>query len=188
MGLGKLIAWVLLIAAFFSAAAEIAAQALTGTFGYMSAHDVLYTLIPGKYIVFQGWIEDHVSPTLWNPVLRTVLSLPAWSLFAVPGLALAWACRTRHTPDDETDDRAYTTYEDIVAAAEEADEEAGEYQPSKYADHAEYDPTRADLEDEQDIELLIKEGREAGDGEPPRLGRMTLLPPASEKRAREKKN
>ena len=123
MRLGKLIAKALLMAAFLAAMLEVAGRVITGTMDYMSAHDLLYTFVPGKYIVFQSWIEDHISRALWDPVLRTVLSLPAWALFGIPGVALAWACRTRHADEEEHGD-AGTTYEDIVAAAKEAPVEA----------------------------------------------------------------
>ena len=182
MRLGKLIAKALLMAAFLAAMLEVAGRVITGTMDYMSAHDLLYTFVPGKYIVFQSWIEDHISRALWDPVLRTVLSLPAWALFGIPGVALAWACRTRHADEEEHGD-AGTTYEDIVAAAKEADEEAGEYLPSKYAEHAEYDPTKVEPENDEDVEALIRDAESHG-GEPPRIDRRLLLPHVSEEQER----
>ena len=36
-----------------------------------------------------------VSPALWDPVLKTVLAVPAWALFAVLGATFAWLGRRR---------------------------------------------------------------------------------------------
>jgi hypothetical protein len=146
---GKLIAWIFLIAAFVAAAAETAAHAIQGTVGLMSAHELLYTLAPGKYIIAQGWIEDHLGRALWDPALRTVLIMPAWALFLVPGIALIWLFRVRPDPfERHGEDAPHSTYEDVVAAAEEANGEARDDTPSKYAGYALYDPTDLPAEDE----------------------------------------
>ena len=34
-----------------------------------------------------------ISPALWDPLLVSLLSLPAWFLFGAPGGTLVWYCR-----------------------------------------------------------------------------------------------
>ena len=43
----------------------------------------------------QAAIERHVNPSLWDPVILTVLQVPSWIIFAVLGLLLYWLGRKR---------------------------------------------------------------------------------------------
>jgi hypothetical protein len=36
-----------------------------------------------------------ISPLLWDPLLKTLLAIPAWCLFALTGGALSYAARRR---------------------------------------------------------------------------------------------
>jgi len=85
--------WVLLLVAFASAAAEAVVRAYPGWGGiFASAHDLWYTIWPGSLVVTQIRVEK-VMPALWDPVILTVLALPAWALFGVSGTALVWLYR-----------------------------------------------------------------------------------------------
>ena len=93
MRFGFYIGWVLLLAAFAGAAAETIARALPGGAGWMlSAADLWQALWPGAYLISAIRISA-VVPQLWDPVILTFLSVPAWMLFGLPGVILAWMCR-----------------------------------------------------------------------------------------------
>ena len=86
--------WALMVLAFAAASAETLARSLPGKPGlFLSAYDLWYAAWPGNLVVTQIRIEKFLHPWLWDPVIVTVLAPPAWALFGVPGLALAWFFR-----------------------------------------------------------------------------------------------
>jgi len=156
------IGWMLLGAAFLAAGAESAAQALAHEWGFMSASDVMRLLTPHLFDV----IELSVPPLAWNFVVLPLLALPGWLLLGVPGAMLAWRYRAPLEIGEEGDeDFPHTTYEEIVAAAEEADKDDIGL-PSKYRDLAEYDPSVAPGEDQGEV-FADPDDRERADIVPP---------------------
>ncbi|MDP6925998.1 MAG: hypothetical protein QGG84_02790 [Rhodospirillales bacterium] len=148
MRIGKIIGWALLIGAFVFAGAETAAQGIAvsqgGSFGHKSAYTVLSTLLPDFLTALRIFIETNLSPALWDPVITGILVLPGWLTLGVPGIFLAWKCRDLPLGGVDSDDDIMltTSYEDIMAAAEEADE-YGRSPPSKYKDLDDFDPARS---------------------------------------------
>jgi len=142
MHIGRLIGWILLVSAFVFAAAEVAAQGVAGEFGILGAVDVLDILAPDLLDRLVLAVRDGIHPFAWDPVLLTLMALPGWLITGVPGAALAWKFRTPPIGGEEDDNLPYTTYEDIVAAAEEEQGLQSE-EPSKYKDLHEFDPTDA---------------------------------------------
>ena len=128
----------MIVGALLFATAETAAQAMSGEFGIMSAARVVEILAPEYFYQFR------------DPMGLLLFKLPGWFLFGAPGVTLAWKYRAiplgGEEPDGET---IHTTYEDIVAAAEEADEWISN-RPSKYSELEEYDPTDP-LPDEEEL-------------------------------------
>ena len=122
--------------ALLFAAAETAAQAMSGEFGIMSAARVVEILAPEYFYQFR------------KPMGLLLFKLPGWFLFGAPGVTLAWKFRAiplgGEEPDGET---VHTTYEDIVAAAEEAEEWISN-RPSKYVHLEDFDPTNPLLEED----------------------------------------
>ncbi len=45
----------------------------------------------------QAVVQRYIHPALWDPAIVWVLLLPAWLVFAVPGLALWILCRKRRS-------------------------------------------------------------------------------------------
>ena len=144
MKVGKLIGWVLLACAFGFAAAETAAQGMAKQYGIMSAYTVLHTLIPGELIQTKIIIQKNLHPLLWDPIIRAILWLPGWLTFGLPGIFLAWKYRERRDASAELDDDfPISTYDDIVAAAEELDEHMDleeDNAPSKYEHLSDFNP------------------------------------------------
>lgn len=163
----RLMGWGLLAAAFFAAAMETAAQSMTGSWGTMSARSVLAVMFPYLFEAFRDGIDATLAPWVWDYVVSPVLILPGWFLLTVPGVLLIWHFRPPADPNDGGQDAfPETTYEDIVAAAREADEDDIGI-PSKYRDLDEYDPTRQPAIDDIDPAL-----------DPLYLDQADVVPPA----------
>lgn len=144
MTVGRLCGWILLVTAFLSAAADMAAQGLIGKVGVLRAVDVLDILAPDFLDGLILLVRDGIHPLAWDPILITILTLPGWLLAGVPGAALVWRFRIRPIGGDEVE-LPHATYEDLAeAAAEEAKLQSME--PSKYEGLQEYDPTNVRAE------------------------------------------
>ena len=83
--------WFLIVLACFGAVAETAARMVPHAGGlFLSAYDVWYALWPGHLVVTKIRIESLIGPWAWDPVMTSLLAVPLWALFGVPGMALVW--------------------------------------------------------------------------------------------------
>jgi len=168
MQIGKASGWFLLVAAFFLAAAETAAQAITGEYGIMGVARVMEVLVPAFFVELAGAVRGGLHPALWDQAFLTVMALPGWFLAGAPGLALAWRDRKRSVVEDDDDgELPYTTYDDIKAAAEEEFELYGEGEPSKYKDVGEFDPTDLTQVDSDMDDLFVAHVVQHGEEDSP---------------------
>ncbi|MCH7555805.1 MAG: hypothetical protein IIC08_07435, partial [Proteobacteria bacterium] len=75
---------------------------------------------------------ERISPTLWELLRVSVLALPAWLLFGVPGGALVWFCNphrqmTRYQKEElERHEEALVLYDKLAQEAKEAGFDDGE--------------------------------------------------------------
>jgi hypothetical protein len=141
MILWRITGWCLLVMAFVFTAAEAVVHGLLKEYGIVASSKVLEVLAPDTLAHMKAAIVDNISSLAWDPFMLSLLQLPGWILLGGPGVFLVWFFRDRTPGDSELpDDYPHTTYEDIVAAAEEADyDDIG--LPSKYRDLSDYDPT-----------------------------------------------
>lgn len=138
----RLLGWALLAAAFLAAALETAAQGITHDWGTMAARDVLAVLAPDLFDAWRDAVDEALHPAVWDYVVLPLLILPGWLLIGVPGGLLVWLFRPAPDPEDTGPDSfPQASYEEIVAAAHEADKDDIGI-PSKYRDLEEYDPSR----------------------------------------------
>ncbi len=105
---------VLMLSSFLAAAAENASHAIPGAPRTMilSAYDLWYTLWPRSLLVFELRVTSIFGSWLWDPVLLTVMKLPAWLILGGPGVALVVFNRPK---------RSDITDEDIKSAEESQD-------------------------------------------------------------------
>ena len=141
--MGRRLGWLLVIGAFVLAATENAARGLsgdTGVLGILSAEKVLEVLAPDVFAALAYYVSEYTHPLFWDPLLLWLLVFPSWLITGVPGAILVWKCRKIPLGGEpKKEDLAYTSYEDVLAAAKEADfDNPGE--SSKYKDLDEYDP------------------------------------------------
>ena len=141
MILWRITGWCILVMAFVFTAAEAVVHGMLSEYGIVAASKVLAVLAPDTLADMKETVTENMSPLVWDPFMLTLLQLPGWILLGGPGVFLVWYFRDRTPGDSEIpDDYPHTTYEDIVAAAEEADyDDIG--LPSKYRDLDDYDPT-----------------------------------------------
>ncbi len=164
----RLLGWGLLAAAFLAAALETAAQGITHDWGTMAARDVLEVLAPDLFDAFRDNVDAVLHPAVWDYVVLPLLILPGWLLIGVPGGLLVWLFRPAPDPEDTGPDSfPEASYEEIVAAAREADKDDIGI-PSKYRDLEEYDPSRQPTDDGVDPAL-----------DPLYLEQADVIPPAS---------
>lgn len=128
-----IIGWGFLLAAFASAALESMSPMLgVRSWPVISAKDLWHTVFPAGYVLFKGYVED-VSPFLWDPVLASLLWLPAWALFLAPGAFLTLYFRPNRVlrPDQERElqrqRESLFLYDELARrAADEAAEDAAD--------------------------------------------------------------
>lgn len=92
--------WALLIAAFLITATDPYLTLLGDGGIWAPAHDVWYAYAPHSLIITQIRIEK-IAPALWDPVILSVLQVPGWLLFGIPGVALTWTCRPNKVMSDD---------------------------------------------------------------------------------------
>jgi hypothetical protein len=117
---------ILVALAFFAAATETATTGLSGTQGlFISALDLWQARAPDSLEAARAAFEEQGLSGLWDPVLTTILFLPAWLVLGAPGMALIIICRP--PPQDamgvETaiDEDSLSLYDRLAEAAEEED-------------------------------------------------------------------
>ncbi len=146
---------VLLLLAFAGAAAEAIPRSLSGGPAdggwFFSAYEIWYAASPGSLVVSQIRVEK-LSPALWDPIIVSLLALPAWALFGVPGGLLTWYCRPHKemTAEQEEDLRSQ---EETLLLFDKLVREAGE--AGHGGDEDDQAPAQAYSEN---IDLLETEG------------------------------
>ena len=159
MVIGRFIGWILIVMALGFAIAEISALGLSKQYGIMSAYSVLHTLVPGELILTRIIIGKTLHPVIWDPFIKSLLWLPGWLLLGLPGIICIWKFRDLASETASDDEAVDSSYEDILAAAEEFDKivENEDLAPSTYGKMDEFNPTLLDTkEDFGDEELLKK--------------------------------
>jgi len=95
MLVGRVIGWILVLAAIAILAGDIIAWINEGTLTFVAAGELWFTWHDSSLNLIQAVTQRYVLPQLWDPVLVTVLLWPAFLVVAVPGLILSWVFRRR---------------------------------------------------------------------------------------------
>ena len=94
MIIGRIIGWLLVLAALVVLVADLIARLDTGHFAFTAAGQLWFEISPSTLELAQPAIQRHVAAWLWDPIV-VVLTWPATLVLGVPGLALLWLCRKR---------------------------------------------------------------------------------------------
>ncbi len=164
--------WMFLVLAFAAAAAEAIPRTMPGNYGsIISAYELWYAAAPGNLVVAQIQVEK-ISPVLWDPVLVGILALPAWFLFALPGVILVWFCRpNREMSEADRQDLAkqeesLLLYDQLAREAKEAGYDDNDDRTPDHEGHVLIDSEGGAYPDPEDAELsdLEFDGTEGAEG------------------------
>lgn len=95
MIIGRVIGWIFLIAAIAVLVRDVTAWISTGDFVLIAAGELWFSLDNGSLNLVQAVTQRYVLPSLWDPVIVTILLWPAILVLGVPGLILSWLFRRR---------------------------------------------------------------------------------------------
>ena len=94
MIVGRVIGWILLVAALIVLGRDVVSWIDTRSFEPIAAGTLWFELSPSTLELAQPAIQRHVAAWLWDPIV-VVLTLPAALILGAPGLALVWLSRKR---------------------------------------------------------------------------------------------
>jgi hypothetical protein len=93
--IGRIIGWLLLIAAGITLAGDVFAWYQTGTWHLISGNELWYRIDRNSLTTARTAVQRYASPVLWDSVIQTILQFYALVVLAVPGLLLLWVTRSR---------------------------------------------------------------------------------------------
>ncbi len=92
---GYILGWLFLLAALAVALWEVFGREETEAFGLRPAGELWYRVDAASLNLAQAVVERYLWPPLWDPIIVSLLYLPAIVIPAVPGLALVVLCHPR---------------------------------------------------------------------------------------------
>ena len=98
MRVARFFAWLFILLALALAGLEVSEFFRTGSYETRSLGRLWFQLDRASLNLAQAAIQRHVTPSLWDPVLVSVLRSPTWAAFAVLGglgAAILWGTRRR---------------------------------------------------------------------------------------------
>ena len=95
MIVGRILGWLITLAAVLILGAELVCFVRTGTYDIISGGELWYDIHRASLNILQAAIQRYLHPMIWDPVLTAVLRIPAWIPLGVVGMGLSWLCRKR---------------------------------------------------------------------------------------------
>ena len=96
MIVGRILAWIFIVAAIAALGVEVVRYFQTGAYRVLPTGQLWFDLGPNGLTFVQSALRRHVHPLAWDAGVAPLLQVPAWAVFGVPGILLAWLCRGRH--------------------------------------------------------------------------------------------
>jgi hypothetical protein len=93
--IGRWLGWGLVALGIVLAGRDAYAFLETGARAMMPLGQLWYSLHPGSLNLTQAVVERYLHPFLWDPLIFSVLRLPAALVFLAPGVVLVLLCRKR---------------------------------------------------------------------------------------------
>ncbi len=95
MIVGRLVGWLLIIAALTAEGHDLWGLADTGHYQVSALGQLWAEVHRNSLLLLQPAIQRHVAVWLWDWVIFPILQWPAALTLAVPGFLLVWSCRRR---------------------------------------------------------------------------------------------
>ena len=92
---GRLVGWILLLAGLVVLMRDLIGWLDTGILAPIVLGELWFTLHAPSLNLVQAAVQRYIHPTLWDPVITSVLFLWAFAVLIAPGLALLVLCRRR---------------------------------------------------------------------------------------------
>ncbi|MEE8393522.1 MAG: hypothetical protein V3R66_04195 [Rhodospirillales bacterium] len=109
-----------LVAAFVSGAAEAVVNNTSEDHGWiLSAHELWGEIRPDNLLMAESLVNKHIGRWLWEPVLVSLLMLPAWLLLGAPGMAMVWFCSPHRGDMEDFDEDSLLLYDRLAQSAKE---------------------------------------------------------------------
>jgi hypothetical protein len=80
----------LLASAFITLIIDVMRSIAAATLHVTPIGETLMALDPGRWAFAQGFIERHLHPFVWNPILVELMRLPVWFGAGVAGGLVSW--------------------------------------------------------------------------------------------------
>jgi len=93
--IGRIIGWVLIAIGLMLVGVEALASLRGEEWAPQLLGQLWFELDSGSLNLTQAIVQRYLLPTLWDPVILTLLLWPAWAVFLVPGVVLSVLCRDR---------------------------------------------------------------------------------------------
>jgi len=104
--LGRVVGWALVCLALTALGYEMLLAATSGTWRIIAAGELWYALDRGSLNIAQAITQRYLHPVLWDPIVQSALTWPAWSLLGAPGVALVVALSGRGSRDEHQEEEA----------------------------------------------------------------------------------
>ncbi len=98
MIVGRVVGWILFAVGLMLLGAELIASLQAGEWAPQLLGQLWFEFDSGSLNLVQALVQRYLLPSLWDPVILTLLLWPAWVSFIVPGLALALIFRKKKNP------------------------------------------------------------------------------------------
>jgi hypothetical protein len=80
----------LLATGFVTLIVDVAHSIAGGGVSITPISDTLMELAPAKFATAQAFIEHHIHPFIWNPLLVGFMHLPLWLGLGMAGCLVSW--------------------------------------------------------------------------------------------------
>jgi hypothetical protein len=99
MIIGRFLGWLITAVALMVAGAEILASLEAGAYQGLAIGYLWFKIDTGSLNLSQAIVQRYIHPSVWDPVIVTILTWPAWITLGVLGPALALIFRKRSRTD-----------------------------------------------------------------------------------------
>jgi len=99
MIIGRFFGWLITAGALMAAGVEILASLEAAAYQGLAIGYLWFKIDTGSLNLSQAIVQRYIHPSVWDPVIVTILTWPAWITLGVLGPALALIFRKRSRTD-----------------------------------------------------------------------------------------